>query len=66
MVQKSKKLIPILVESLSAFFRTLAHAAVQRVLNGETSLEEAARVVDLTNYGAENPDRITGTVDATV
>jgi type II secretory ATPase GspE/PulE/Tfp pilus assembly ATPase PilB-like protein len=47
-------------------FRTLAHAAVQRVLNGETSLEEAARVVDLTNYGADNPDRITGTVDATV
>jgi type IV pilus assembly protein PilB len=34
-------------------FRTLAHAAVQRVLNGETSLEEAARVVDLTNYGTE-------------
>ncbi len=37
-------------------FRTLADAAVQRVLNGETSLEEAARVVDLTNYNAENQD----------
>jgi type II secretory ATPase GspE/PulE/Tfp pilus assembly ATPase PilB-like protein len=37
-------------------FRPLAAAALRRVAQGDTSLEEAARVVDLTRLGAESSD----------
>jgi type II secretory ATPase GspE/PulE/Tfp pilus assembly ATPase PilB-like protein len=37
-------------------FRPLASAALRRVAQGDTSLEEAARVVDLTRVGAATPD----------
>jgi type IV pilus assembly protein PilB len=37
-------------------FRPLASAALRRVVQGDTSLEEAARVVDLTRVGAEESE----------
>lgn len=47
-------------------FRTLADAAVARVINGDTSIEEAARVVDLTHYDASAAVRVAGSTSAPV